>query len=94
MKRALGILLATSTLAACGPNHIAPFTARERTYKSGEYAATQQQNRPATGSIYTEAQSGFLEDTRALRVGDVVLVKGSNSVGLARVVAHFAAREG
>jgi UDP-N-acetylmuramoyl-tripeptide--D-alanyl-D-alanine ligase len=26
--------------------------------------------------------------------GDVVLVKGSNSVGLARVVAHFAAREG
>jgi len=26
--------------------------------------------------------------------GDVVLVKGSNSVGLGRVVAHFAAREG
>jgi UDP-N-acetylmuramoyl-tripeptide--D-alanyl-D-alanine ligase len=26
--------------------------------------------------------------------GDAVLVKGSNSVGLARVVAHFAAREG
>jgi UDP-N-acetylmuramoyl-tripeptide--D-alanyl-D-alanine ligase len=26
--------------------------------------------------------------------GDVVLVKGSNSVGLARVVSHFAAREG
>jgi UDP-N-acetylmuramoyl-tripeptide--D-alanyl-D-alanine ligase len=26
--------------------------------------------------------------------GDAVLVKGSNSVGLAQVVAHFAAREG
>jgi UDP-N-acetylmuramoyl-tripeptide--D-alanyl-D-alanine ligase len=26
--------------------------------------------------------------------GDAVLVKGSNSVGLGRVVAHFAAREG
>jgi UDP-N-acetylmuramoyl-tripeptide--D-alanyl-D-alanine ligase len=26
--------------------------------------------------------------------GDAVLVKGSNSVGLARVIAHFAAREG
>jgi UDP-N-acetylmuramoyl-tripeptide--D-alanyl-D-alanine ligase len=26
--------------------------------------------------------------------GDAVLIKGSNSVGLARVVAHFAAREG
>jgi len=29
-----------------------------------------------------------------LVAGDAVLVKGSNSVGLARVVAHFAAREG
>jgi UDP-N-acetylmuramoyl-tripeptide--D-alanyl-D-alanine ligase len=26
--------------------------------------------------------------------GDAVLVKGSNSVGLGRVVAHFTAREG
>jgi UDP-N-acetylmuramoyl-tripeptide--D-alanyl-D-alanine ligase len=26
--------------------------------------------------------------------GDAVLVKGSNSVGLGRVVAHFACREG
>jgi UDP-N-acetylmuramoyl-tripeptide--D-alanyl-D-alanine ligase len=26
--------------------------------------------------------------------GDAVLVKGSNSVGLARLVDHFAAREG
>ena len=26
--------------------------------------------------------------------GDAVLVKGSNSVGLGRVVAHFAGREG
>src|SRR5687767_10769076 len=75
MKRALGFTLILGTLAACGPNHIAPFTARERKYKAGEYAATQQQNKPATGSIYTEAQSGYLEDTRALRVGDIVLVR-------------------
>jgi len=75
MKRALALSLLASTIAACGPNHIAPFTARERNYKAGEYAATQQQNRPATGSIYSEAQSGYLEDTRALRVGDVVLVR-------------------
>src|SRR5690606_41130277 len=27
------------------------------------------------GSIYSEAQAGFLEDTRALRVGDVVLIR-------------------
>ena len=75
MKRVLPFALIVATLAACGPNHIAPFTARERNYKAGEYAATQQQNKPSTGSIYTEAQSGYLEDTRALRVGDVVLVR-------------------
>jgi flagellar L-ring protein precursor FlgH len=59
----------------CGPNHLARYRARERNYKAGEYAATQQQNKPTTGSIYSEAQSGYLEDTRALRVGDVVLVR-------------------
>ena len=75
MRGSLAFGLMLVTLAACGPNHIAPFTARERKYKAGEYAATQQQNRPATGSIYTEAQSGYLEDTRALRVGDIVLVR-------------------
>jgi flagellar L-ring protein precursor FlgH len=75
MKALLAATLVLSTLAACGPNHIAPFTARERKYKAGEYAATQAQNKPATGSIYTEAQSGYLEDTRALRVGDIVLVR-------------------
>lgn len=75
MMRALGVVLALATLSACGPNHIAPFTAHERKYKAGEYAATQAQNRPATGSIYSEAQSGYLEDTRALRVGDIVLVR-------------------
>jgi flagellar L-ring protein precursor FlgH len=76
MTRALLVGLGVSLLAsACGPNHIAPFTARERKYKAGEYAATQAQNKPLTGSIYSEAQTGYLEDTRALRVGDVVLVR-------------------
>jgi flagellar L-ring protein FlgH len=74
-SRLLPLLLGLSALQACGPNHIAPFTARERNYKAGEYAATQQQNRPTTGSIYSEAQSGYLEDTRALRIGDIVLVR-------------------
>src|SRR6202000_3154212 len=39
------------------------------------YAATQKQNRPAVGSIYNDASGGYLEDTRALRVGDIVLVR-------------------
>lgn len=75
MRRGLCLVAFATALCACGPNHIAPFTARERVYKSGEYAATQQQNRPATGSIFSEAQAGYLEDTRALRVGDIVLVR-------------------
>jgi flagellar L-ring protein precursor FlgH len=62
-------------LAACGPSHIAPFTPRERKFNPGAYAATQKGSTPSRGSIYSEAQPGFLEDTRALRVGDIVLIK-------------------
>jgi flagellar L-ring protein FlgH len=31
--------------------------------------------RASPGSIYTEASAGFLEDTRAVRVGDIVLIR-------------------
>jgi flagellar L-ring protein precursor FlgH len=66
----LGLLL-----GACGPTHIQPFTAQERKYTPGQYAATQADARPSAGSIYSEAQPGYLEDTRALRVGDIALIK-------------------
>lgn len=69
------VLLASTLSSACGPAHIAPFTPRHRKFEAGEYAATQKGSRPATGSIYSEAQPGFLEDTRALRVGDIVLIR-------------------
>jgi flagellar L-ring protein FlgH len=79
MHRALGYLLATSSLvsslAACGPNHIQPFTARDRKYDPGEYAATRADAKPSSGSLYSEAQPGYLEDTRALRVGDIAMVR-------------------
>ncbi|HET9958837.1 MAG TPA: flagellar basal body L-ring protein FlgH [Polyangiaceae bacterium] len=68
-------LLLALGLMACGPAHIAPFTPKQRKYEPGAYAATQKGSQPATGSIYSEAQPGFLEDTRALRVGDTVLVR-------------------
>jgi flagellar L-ring protein precursor FlgH len=71
----LALLFAAGLLAGCGPAHIAPFTPRQRKYDPGEYAATQRDNRPATGSLYSEAQAGYLEDTRALRVGDIVLIR-------------------
>jgi flagellar L-ring protein FlgH len=62
-------------LSGCGPSHIQPFTARERKYSAGEYAATRADSRPSKGSIYSEAQPGYLEDTRALRTGDIVLIR-------------------
>jgi len=62
-------------LAACGPAHISPFTPRQRNYDSGDYAVEQKQAQPADGSIYSEAVPGFLEDTRAVRIGDIVRVR-------------------
>jgi flagellar L-ring protein FlgH len=75
MKQSLGWLLLLSLVAldvGCGPSHIAPFTPRDRKYEAGEYEASKKESQPATGSIYSEAQAGYLEDTRALRTGDVV----------------------
>jgi flagellar L-ring protein precursor FlgH len=62
-------------LIACGPPHIAPFTPRERKYDRGDYAVEQDRARPARGSIYTSGMAGYLEDTRAVRVGDIVMVR-------------------
>jgi flagellar L-ring protein FlgH len=77
-RHVVGLCLLASflaTLGACGPAHIAPFTPKERKYDPGPYAALQKEYRPAVGSIYSEAQSGMLEDTRALRVGDLVVIR-------------------
>lgn len=74
-QRILGLCLVLEGLAACGPPHIEPFTPRERRYEPGEYAVEQDQAKPARGSIYTEGMAGYLEDTRAVRVGDIVMVR-------------------
>ena len=76
MRRAIiGSGCVALLLLGCGPPHIRPFTPRERKYEPGDYAQTQKGYEPATGSLYSEAQIGLLEDTRALRVGDIVLVR-------------------
>lgn len=69
----LGLVL--PGLVACGPPHIAPFTPRERKYEHGDYAVEQDRARPARGSIYTSGMAGYLEDTRAVRVGDIVMIR-------------------
>jgi flagellar L-ring protein FlgH len=79
MRRSLAFIVAASSLLsllpACGPSHILPFTARDRKYTPGEYAATRADAKPSSGSLYSEAEPGYLEDTRALRVGDIAMVK-------------------
>ncbi len=60
---------------ACGPNHIGPFTPRERAYDPGAYAQADPKNQPTIGSLFSDGVGGFLEDTRAVRVGDVVVVR-------------------
>jgi flagellar L-ring protein precursor FlgH len=72
VKRSWALLLCAAELAACGPPHIAPFTPRNRKYEEGAYATRAQSAKPSQGSIYSEAVAGYLEDTRAVRTGDVV----------------------
>ena len=74
--RAVWIVCVLSWLAyGCGPAHIAPFTPRERKYQNGEYEAQLDRAKPAQGSIYTEGMAGYLEDTRAVRIGDIVMIR-------------------
>ena len=58
-------------------NHhaIDPFTPRQRVYKLGEYAQQSAEARRLPGSLFSEAHGGYLEDTRAGRVGDLVVIR-------------------
>jgi len=62
-------------LAGCGQQHIAPFTPRNRVYQAGKYAAAQPEAKPREGSLFSDATPGFLQSTRAVGVGDVVVVR-------------------
>jgi flagellar L-ring protein FlgH len=73
MRRTIALFLCLGVLSACGPHHIAPFTPRSRDYTPGKYAADN--TKPSDGSLYSEAMPGMLEDTRAIRQGDLVVIK-------------------
>lgn len=62
-------------LFGCGPRHVEPFTPRERKYKAGRYAQSERSAAGSAGSLFSEAYPGFLEDTRAVRVGDVINIR-------------------
>lgn len=72
---ALLMIAAVTTFAGCGPRHVEPFTPRQRVYKTGEYAQLSQSARPSPGSLFSGATGGYLEDTRAGRVGDLVVIR-------------------
>ncbi len=72
-RTAISIVLVCAALG-CGPNHIEPFTPRQRVYKPGSYAQQTASARPANGSLFSGAHAGWLEDTRAVRVGDFVVI--------------------
>jgi flagellar L-ring protein precursor FlgH len=63
------------SLPACGPNHVQPFTPRQRIYNPGSYAQRDPSAKPSAGSLYSDATPGYLEDTRAVRVGDTVVIR-------------------
>jgi len=73
--RILAALAVSTLLAGCGPRHVQPFTPRQRVYNPGEYAQQSQAARPAAGSLFSDAHGGYLQDTRAVRVGDVVVIR-------------------
>lgn len=76
MRAALPVVVATlaSLLGCGGVTHIKPFTPRSRLYTDGQYAVTELKARPSAGSLFSEAAPGFLQDTRAVRTGDIVLI--------------------
>jgi flagellar L-ring protein precursor FlgH len=77
VTRSVVALVALATLASvgCAPSHIMSYTPKERDYKPGKYAQRDPSLQPSRGSLFSDAQGGFLEDTRAVRVGDIVLIK-------------------
>lgn len=68
----LAVLLVSA--AACGPRHVQPFTPRQRVYNPGDYAQKEASSKPSVGSLFSDANPGYLQDTRAVRVGDFVII--------------------
>jgi flagellar L-ring protein precursor FlgH len=70
----LWIVICAALPACAGAPHIGAFTPRQRVYGPGSYAQSQPSARPSPGSLFSDAEPGFLEDTRAVRVGDALVV--------------------
>lgn len=71
----IALFAALFCLSGCYRNTIAEPKKREREYETGKYATDEEDSEPAVGSLYSEARAGLLEDTRALRIGDIVTIR-------------------
>jgi flagellar L-ring protein precursor FlgH len=91
---ALLVACASSSTLACSPRHVQPFTPRQRVYHPGEYAQESSSAKPSVGSLFSEASGGYLEDTRAHRVGDAVVIKISESADAEGTTTTTLKREG
>jgi flagellar L-ring protein precursor FlgH len=88
-------LVASSAGAvACGPRHVQPFTPRQRVYKPGEYAQQSEAARPSSGSLFSDAHGGYLLDTRAGRVGDLVVIRIDESANASGAASTNLKRDG
>ena len=59
--------------AGCARPTLATHVARQRDYAAGSYAQRDPGSQPGNGSLFSDAIAGYLEDTRAVRVGDPVV---------------------
>jgi flagellar L-ring protein precursor FlgH len=77
--RAALLIATVGSAVGCGPRHVQPFTPRQRIYNAGGYAQKDVSAKPSAGSLFSDANPGYLEDTRAVRVGDFVIIHISES---------------
>jgi flagellar L-ring protein precursor FlgH len=73
-RGALALALVALT-AGCARPTLSTHVARQRDYAAGSYAQRDPGSQPGNGSLFSDAIAGYLEDTRAVRVGDLVVVR-------------------
>jgi flagellar L-ring protein FlgH len=73
-RRALVLILAACELClSCGPDHIRPYTPRQRRYEPGAFEKAPQ--KISDGSLWQDSSRSLVADFRASRVGDIVTIK-------------------
>ncbi len=75
MNRALACFAALALVTGCAARSVTTHVPRHREYTAGAYAQRDPESRPGNGSLFSDAVAGYLEDTRAVRIGDLVVIR-------------------